>query len=215
LNKPADSVPSNAISLAPILIWLLIELGALLLAAFRIPLAAEYPQPAEFYAVRVLLVVQFAWATMLFPSLLRTWAMTLIALCAAWVMLMLAAALSAWHIADVLPVAAFLSLWIVALGMIRAALPWKWQMVAAGLASTYVIGGALLWYLQSDFGASLPVEPAIGFGPLWIGASMPQNLPQKAWWGQVGIGLFTAVIFSASIYRKSARRARPRHIETT
>jgi hypothetical protein len=208
LTRSPSSSPIDAISLAPILIWFLIQLAALVLAAFRVPLAAEYPQPAEFHAVQILLVAQFAWVTMLFPSLLRTWMMTLIVICAGWTMLIMAGALSAWAIADVLPLGTFLSLWIVSLGLMRAALPWNWQMIASAIASAYVIGGPLVWYLRSDFGTSLPVETSVGFGPLWLCLATPRNLPSTAWWSEVGIAVIAASIAPARNFARFTRRPR-------
>jgi hypothetical protein len=202
LKDAAVAGSRDAISVAPVLTWLLVQLAALVVAALRVPLAAEYPQPAEFYAVRVLLATQFAWATMLFPSLLRTGSMVGVAISSAWVMLVFAAALAAWPIAGVLEVAAFLTLWICILAMVRAALPWRWQLIASAIASTYVIGGPLLWYLQSDLGTSSPVESGMGFGPLSIGVTAARNLPRTAWWGEVGIGLVAAAALLASHYLK-------------
>src|SRR5688572_29419877 len=69
-SKVAVAAPSTT---GTLLIWLAIQLGATLLAALRIPLAAAYPEPAERLAVHVLLAVQVLAAGMLFPLLLRDW----------------------------------------------------------------------------------------------------------------------------------------------
>src|SRR5215213_7298770 len=69
--SPVPSRPPP--STAPLLLWLLIQLGAILLVVLRVPLAARYPEPAERLAPHLLLAVQIITAGMLFPFLLRDW----------------------------------------------------------------------------------------------------------------------------------------------
>src|SRR5215211_6686279 len=66
---PRERSPSTA----PLLLWLLIQLGAILLAVLRVPLAAAYREPAEQLAPYLLFAVQVVAAGMLFPFLLRDW----------------------------------------------------------------------------------------------------------------------------------------------
>jgi len=185
------------------LTWLFVQLGALALAAMRIPLAAAYPQPAEHQAVQILLIAQFAWATMLFPALLRTWGMAMLAACSACVLLILAAALAAWPIADVAPVAAYLSLWILVLTTLRTALSWKWQLIASAVAAAWIVGGPLLAYLNKDFGSAPQAETGVGSSPLSIALSMPRALPRGAWWCQVGIMLLICAGLTVRHFRES------------
>ena len=158
------------------------QLGAVALAAAHIPLAAEYPQPAEFQAVQIMLAAQITWATMLFPVLLVNWRAVVAAAGCACVMLAIAGMLSAWSLAQIVIPAGFVTLWIITLGVWPAALPnGRSRMIASGLATTYAVGGALVWYLANDLSteSGRPVEAA--FGPLLIAVTSPQHPPGSGW----------------------------------
>jgi hypothetical protein len=186
--------------------WLLVQLAALAVAAFRIPLAAAYPQPAELQAVQILLVVQFAWVSILFPALLKSWAMAWVAAASAWVLLILAAALAAWPMSQVVPVAVFLSLWILILATLGAALPWRWQLIASAVATTWILGGPLLEYLRNDVGSPLQVGTNVAWSPLMSALATPHALPRAAWWGEVGIELLICGVIACR------RVIRTRHV---
>ena len=152
-----------------------------MLAALRVPLAAQYPSLGEFQAVRVLLAVQFAALAVLFPWLLRNWRMTLVAAAAVWVMLACAAALAAWSFEKILPCTAFLTVWVgifAILGRFRSV---KWKGVLSAITPGYVIGGPLLWYLQAEFGVGSLSDPGPAFGPLLIAVTTPLHFPPSAW----------------------------------
>jgi hypothetical protein len=185
--------------------WLLVQLVALALAALRIPLAAAYPQPAELHAVQILLIVQFACISILFPSLLQTWSLSLIVATSAWVMLIFAAALAAWPVSQVMPVATFLSLWILVLATLRVALTWRWQLVAAALLSVWIIGGLLLDYLASDFGPIPPTGKHVAWTPLSTALASAYDLPSGAWLGQVVIELLIVSILAFARLRPAFR----------
>jgi hypothetical protein len=185
----------------PLLVWLLVQLAALILAALRVPLAAQYPQPAEFQAVRVMLGFQFIWATILLGSLLANWRMAVIAICSAWMFLLLAAVLAGWSLIEVVPSAGFLSLWMVVLATIAyAARSMRWRMIFSAVASTYVLGGALLIYLQSDFGSTSPQATNLIYGPLYIALSNPRHVAATHWWGIVGMEAFALLVFAAATH---------------
>jgi hypothetical protein len=174
-------IDETQIHAAPITAWLLVQIGALTLAALRVPLAAQYPPLGEFQAVGVLLAVQFAALALLFPWLLRNWRTTLVAVAAAWVMLACAAALAAWSFAEILPAAVFLTAWIgvfAILGRLRSA---KLKGILSASTAVYVIGGPLLWYLQAEFESGSLRDPSPAFGPLLIGVTTPPHFPPSAW----------------------------------
>jgi hypothetical protein len=157
----------------------LIQLAALALAAFRVPLAAQYPQPAEFQAVRVMLAAQFSALAILFPWLIRTWASAVAVIASAWAMLIAAAALSAWESREVLLIGTFLSCWIAVFAIIsRLRLR---PMLVIAIVSAYVIGGPLLWYVQLDLGFSTHLDSTMAFGPLLAALSTPRHLPPSIW----------------------------------
>lgn len=182
------------IHLGPLLVWLLIQLAALMLAAFRVPLAAQYPQPAEFQAVRLMLAAQFVALALLHPWLLRTWATALAVLCTGWVMLNLAALLSAWTLTDVLPVGIFLSIWTVDFALLGRIRRPRWQLAITAIASAYVIGGPLLWYLQLEFASPARSVPSLAFGPLLLALSTPRHLPPPAWIEAAAIGFLMVLL---------------------
>ena len=186
----------------------MVQLAAIALAALRIPLSAAYPQPAEFQAVQILLVVQFAGVSVLFPSLLRSWTMSLVAMVSAWVLLILAAALSAWPIAQVVPVATFLSLWILILATLRAALPWRWSLITASIATTWMIGGPLLDYFRNEFGSPLEVGTNVAWSPLVSAVLTPRALSRTAWWGEVGIELLICGVIAGKHFIRTAQGIR-------
>jgi hypothetical protein len=172
----------TVVSVGPLLLWFVVQLAALLLSALRVPLAAQFPQPAEFQAVRVLLAIQFAWVAIVFPMLLINWRMAVLALASAWVMLALAAGLSAWTFTLVLPAAGYLAVWIIVLWTWRAGLVSAGQQsFAAAVMATYFIGGALLWYVQLDFGVTSPAPASLVNGPLLMIVANPQHPPAGGW----------------------------------
>lgn len=174
--------------------WLVLQVVALSLAAFRVPLAAQYPQPAEFQAIRLMLAVQFGTLAVMHPWLLRNWATAIAILASAWVMLSMAALLSAWAILDSLPVSIFLTLWIVDFALLARIRLARSRLVVTGLASAYVIGGPLLWYLGLEFASASSRAPTIAFGPLFFALSTPRHIVPSAWMDAIAVGLVAAVL---------------------
>ena len=166
----------------PLLIWLLLQWGALALAALRVPLAAEYPQPAEAYAVALLLAVQFPGSALLFPMLYPRWEMTLATIASACVLLAVAAALAGWALGSVIPAMGLLAIWMTALYLWRGAFASRGQSAIAGCATAYVLGGALLWYFNLEANAGGDVAAPISNGPLPLILPNPQSPPAAAWW---------------------------------
>jgi len=174
----------NFLAIPALLAWLAVQLAGLTIAALRLPLAAQYPGPAESHAVPVLLAVQFAWASMLFPRLCRTWQAALAALASGWVMLVLAGALAAWALPALLTCAACLGLWIAALSAWRLALRRSGRalMTAAAVASAWSIGGPLVRYFALETRNPIDAGPHLLYGPLWLVVAAPHDPPVAAAW---------------------------------
>ena len=171
----------SQIAPAPIAAWLLVQLGALLIATFRVPLAAQYPQPAEFHAVQMMLAAQFSLLALTFPWLLQTWRQALSVLAAGSAMLLAASALAAWGAGEILPACLFLAAWVLVfttLGLIRSP---RAKLLTLAVAATYVLGGPLLWYLRLEFSAAGSLGGIPGFGPLLQVVSTPHHLPPLVW----------------------------------
>ena len=151
---------------AALLPWLVAQLAAIGIAALRVPLAAAYPQPAEFQSIRVLLAVQIVGSAALLPILCQSWQTALAAATSGWVMLVLATALAAGPLSHILPPGAYLTLWLAAL------LAWSLtvrfptgQLTLSAIATCLSLGGVLLWYFRLDFAGTDASSP-VAFGPL-------------------------------------------------
>lgn len=196
----------NSIALAPIAVWLLVQLGALLIAVFRVPLAAQYPQPAEFQAVQVMQAAQFSVLALTFPWLLQTWRQALAVTTSGFAMILAASALAAWKTSEILPACVFLAAWVLVfttLGLVHSP---RAKRLGLAIAATYVLGGPLLWYLGLEFSAAEPFGRLLGFGPLLQVVSTPHHLPPLAWC-EVGTGEFLAI--GAWIFDKKCRKNVP------
>ena len=137
----------------PVLLWLVVQLAALFLAAFRVPLAAKYPQPAESLATHVLLAVQVAASAMLFPHLMPNWRTTAAIIATGWPFAAIASILSAVPLARMAAAEAYVTVWLLALALWRAVLrEHRLSLYGVALATTVSIGGAALYYFRLEFG---------------------------------------------------------------
>jgi len=152
-----DKTPTAPLA-TPLLIWLMVQLLALLLAAARVPLSANFVQPGEALAVHEMLVAQFAAAAMLFPILLRDARHCLAMMLTAAPMLQLAAVLAPTPTGRVIGAWTSVALWLAALCAWRAALAPRFHLVAVACANLITVGGLILWYLAREFaGGESPI----------------------------------------------------------
>jgi hypothetical protein len=56
--EPAPLPPADRSPAAPLFVWLVIQLVALTLAVFRVPLSARFPPPGEQFAIHIMLAAQ-------------------------------------------------------------------------------------------------------------------------------------------------------------
>ena len=152
---PASTIQPLSIT-APLLLWLLLQLSALALAAARVPLAARWPEPAEDIALHFMVAVQLTTSAMLFPWLLRDRWCVLAHILVAGPMLQLASLLSSAATSPFLSAWACVAAWLSMLAL------WQWIMpprsllrFVAGL-NLLVLGGALLIYLGAASSQTLP-----------------------------------------------------------
>jgi hypothetical protein len=141
--------------LAPLIVWLAVQMFALGVAAFRVPLSARYPQPEESLAVHVLVVVQIAAAALLFPILFRSITSSIVVIASAVPFIQLSAFLATFTDNRRLALcAAYLALWLTGLAILNAALrSEKSKMYGVAAASLMALGGAVIAYLHREFGA--------------------------------------------------------------
>ena len=201
--------PESPPTTAPLLLWLVVQLCAILLAALRVPLAAVYPEPAERLAPHLLLGVQVVAAGMLFPFLLRDRQAAVQVMATAIPFQLAAGYLGGFTAREMLPAIAFGLTWILVLAIWRRALPApSAQLIGTSVATCLTLGGGILRYLRLEFGADR--NPVSGFenaSPLLTtftaiagGPSMP------GWLLLAGIGAVAGGALAVRRYSRSRRR---------
>ena len=187
MNHAAESpvVPERRAdpAVGALTLWLGVQVAALAVGAFRVPLSAKYPRPEELLAVHIMVAAQVAASALLFPYLLRDWRTGTAVVASAWPFVMLAATLSASPVDAAARAGMYVTTWLVALGLWRAALPTPEALAfAVATAALVTIGGAALVYLMAEFGSpDAPVE---------VGASFVR----RVWLAPAGIGVAALVI---------------------
>lgn len=140
---------------APLLIWALLQIVPLALAALRVPLSANYPVAGERLAIELLLAMQIGSSAILFPWILRDRASALATMACVWPPIVAAALLSAVPLAQAFYIALFVTLWLAGLALWRLALPWpQARFVVVAALTLWTVGGPLLTYLHAEFAAS-------------------------------------------------------------
>jgi hypothetical protein len=147
-------------------LWLAPQLVALALCVFRVPLWARFPQAGELLALRLILGVQIAAASVMLP-LFEDWTRAAAALLATWPVATIAASLSAAPLAALLSGEINVALWMIATTV--AAMAFRSPRTRASawtLAVMWTIGGGLLLYLRSEFPVTARPLPEFAAGPL-------------------------------------------------
>jgi hypothetical protein len=167
-SPPQPSTNADTVVL-PLIIWLLIQLAAIALAASGVRLAAHFPQPPRSLAVHYMLVAQFVGSAVFLPVLFRGWRSWLAIVLAAGPMVMLAAALARTPIGRVMGSWSEVAAWATMLAACRAILPRRLDVLTA-LAVFLSAGGLLMRYLQLEFrptamGWLFPLVVALRFDP--------------------------------------------------
>lgn len=137
---------------ASLLVWLLIQLAAIALAALRVPLWAQAPHTMELEAMRILLTMQLVGSTLLFPRLCGSFTLSVLAATATIPMLGIATLLSAASPAVWWRCNLFIFGWIVGLGIIR--LPFRTTagpLRLSAVLSTWVASGAVLLFVGGEY----------------------------------------------------------------
>jgi hypothetical protein len=145
----------------PLIVWLLVQLAAVALAASGVGLSASVPQPRSL-AVHDMLVAQFVGSAMFAGVLFRGgWRGWLALVVSAAAMLMLAAWLARIPMARVPMLWVHVAAWLTMLALwhavgsssssARASHSRGFLSVLSALAMLFSGGGLLLWYLQSEF----------------------------------------------------------------
>lgn len=144
--------PSHPLSPLPLILWLLIQLLALLLPVLHIPLSDQFPRPIEKVAIEEMLAIQLILSSLLLPLLFRTWRTSLILIASTWPFLQLTAVLSSTPAANALQAGLYLSGWMALLAIWANLLRSDRScLIASVLFTALVLGDALQGYLRVEF----------------------------------------------------------------
>jgi hypothetical protein len=148
-SEPAEKPPIAIV----VIVWLLIQLAALALAASGVPLSANFPKPPQSLAVHEMLIAQFVGSAMLLPLLFRArgWRAWLAMVISAGPMLMLAARLTPMSMSHVLVLWLEVAAWLTMLALWRAVVPRDAGSMLAAIAMLLSAGGLLVAYLAAEF----------------------------------------------------------------
>jgi hypothetical protein len=136
---------------APLLLWLLIQLLALTLAAARVKLWARFSTAGEVYALDELIVAQFLASSLLFPFLCRSSRSALAMTLSSVPMIALAGFLSWSTLEQCGWIALNLALWLAALGTWwRVVEGSPFDLIAVAIASVMNIAGPIVVYLSTE-----------------------------------------------------------------
>jgi len=144
----------------PLIVWLLIQLAAIALAASGVRLSASFPRPPQSLAVHEMLVAQFVGSAMFFAVLFRGgWRGCLAMIVTAAPMLMLAAWLARMPILRVPMLWVHVGAWVTMLALwsavsrdhSKAGGSAGFLRVLTAFAMLLSAGGLLLWYLRFEF----------------------------------------------------------------
>ena len=153
-------------------VWLVPQICALAISAFRIPLWARFPEAGETLALPLMLAVQIATAAILLPSF-EDWRKSATALLAAWPMAIIAGSMSAAPLGATIRGEIDVAVWIISIAFAAMVcqLPTV-RGIAWAIANTWSLGGGLLAYLRLEFLSNASPLPVFLAGPMvnaiWI-----------------------------------------------
>jgi hypothetical protein len=164
------------------LVWSAAQVGVLALMRWRVPLAANFPEPIEDASLVAMVLVQLILATVMCPVLLKSLQDWAHAIAVALPLIMLAGLLSDTPVDRVILAMVSTVLW---LGVMQRIARVKWDAMRMSLIAVTLLlsaGGPVLFYLSQEF-----VRPPIGLdGAIsWIsptlGAIASITQSERAW----------------------------------
>ena len=208
-SSTPDAVKLSGTYLSPgaLVLWLSLQTGAIALAAGRVPLYAEYPQPGEFHAVIILSSIQWLAVALLFPVLWSNWRGAVGVVVSGVVVLLLAGALSASDLREILFIGSYFARCVVTVfAWGEVAQTMRAKMVVAGALGAVNLGGLLLVYLREDLGTGLGGGGKWKYGALWPLLQNPQN-PAGFCWISMGFVLALACLIHVIRWRRNSQPA--------
>jgi LPXTG-motif cell wall-anchored protein len=177
--------------IAPLGVWLGLQLGLLLVVVLQVPLSDQYARPAERVALEVVLIGQVFFAGLIFPWLVRSIGQAVMLAAASWPFVQLAMVLSSAHWAPALGAGVYLALWLAILGGLRSLLSTpRLQLVGSAMVTAFSAGGAILWYLRAEFvRSSSAAQWGVDglFGPIMGITAVAHGEGGPAWLALIGL----------------------------
>jgi hypothetical protein len=216
LSQDLVDRPRSNVAFAPVLVWLVLNVLALLAAGLRVPFSARFVMPEEQMALHEIFFVQMVASAMLFPFLFRTFATTVVILAVTPLCVLIAGILAAqsefWPLvldcAYPTLVLGGLAVWAYVLRGTKAA------RYGVGVVLLWVAGGAMMAYSNREFLAptqSFDWTGHLGLGPLVGGIALLEAGPRTGTvWVGLGSFLFLSLLAGVGrwIWTRSARRSK-------
>ena len=200
---PADRSPA-----APLLLWLVIQLLALSLAVFRVPLSARFPPPGEQFAIQILLVTQIVASAMLFPFLMRDVKTTAMVVLAIAPFLQLGSYLSSVPTTRAALAGLYVGIWLITLALWRGIVQSRrGELLGVACALAISIGGAIFWYVRAESGGAGALDgPRDGlFGPILGAFAQLHTAPTLSWAAAMVLLVLSAAVFVTARMRRVGR----------
>lgn len=165
---PPPTSPQPSPFFCSLTLWLGLQLLSLLLAAMRLPLSANFPQPAERLASDWMAITQVVAVSLLFGLLFRSVRGTTLIVVCSWPMLQLAGFLAGTPPDRLLLAGLYITCWLLAMASLSYVFRSnKLQLYAAALTGAITLGGPLLWYIRAEFahydaGVNWSIDGALG-----------------------------------------------------
>ncbi len=158
MNADADKAGPSVVAFKsltpPVLVWLLIQLVAILIPTLGVSLSANFVQPPQAAALKEMIFAQMASAALLFPFLMRDGRAAIAVVLSCFPFLQFAGVMASTPLSRIAIASAFVSVWLITLALWRAALRPRWQMWGVAIASLLTLGGLVIWYLEVEFEGS-------------------------------------------------------------
>lgn len=178
-------------STGPLAVWLGLQLAVTLVVVLRVPLAAQYPEPAEQMAAYLVTGTQVVAGALLFPFLFRSGHAAVQVIASGWPFLLAAGYLAGAVQKNLLWSAAMVSTWLLALALWAPLLrSFRAQMLGVAIGGLLTLGAGILRYLRLEFGS--------GGGELAFGVESASPL-LSTWAALEGSGISAAWILLGAL----------------
>ncbi len=164
MNPPTNQPADGASLIKPMAVWLIVQLGALAIGCFGVPLAAKRIHPPEALSIYVMAVAQAGAAALLWPMLMRSWRTSLAILLTAQPFYQACSFLSATPRSASLFANGIIFVWLITLAVLpRCSKTTTFMYLMRAIVITWCLGGAVLAYLAAEF--SSPINATLA-GPI-------------------------------------------------